>query len=304
MVDWRQFERFRLPEQSLPSSAIVLYREPTIWERYRRYIILAIAVILLQLALILKLMVEGKRRRRSEASTRELAGRMIHAQEEERRRIARELHDDLSQRLAWSCIQLDAMRESPPSEEILKQKLTELYDETDLMSSDLHQISHELHPSVLERLGLIPALRQYGEEFALHRRIAVSMNLCDEEPPLNKEAALALFRVSQECLTNVAKHSGAAACDIKLECTHSRVTLEIADKGNGFGPVDLSKNPGLGIESMGERLRSVGGTLSITSTPSLGTTIRAEVKVSEPATLHQDVEIDSATNEPPNAQVA
>ena len=275
MVDWRQFERFRLPERSLPSSAIVLYREPSVWQRYRWYIVLGGVVMMLQLALILKLVVEAKRRKLSEASTRELAGRLIHAQEKERRRIARELHDDLSQRLAWTCIQLDAMRESPPSEKILKQKLTDLYDETDLICSDIHQISHELHSTILEKLGLIPALHRYCEEFSLHRKIVIDMSVNGEEPSLNKEIALVIFRVAQECLANVAKHSGAASCQLKLDCMRDRLKLTVSDKGKSFDPAELNGTGGLGLESMRERLRSVKGALHIDAARFQGTTIRA-----------------------------
>jgi len=304
MADWRQLQRFHLDERLLPPGAIVLYRVPTVWERYRWYIVLAGVVILFELALIIKLMAEAKRRKQSEAASRELAGRLINAQEEERRRIARDLHDDLSQRLAWTCIQLDTMRESPLERERLVEKLTELYEETDLMSSDLHQISHELHPAVLERLGLIPALRQYSEEFAQHRKVAVTMNSPTEEPPVSKEGALALFRVAQECLTNVAKHSGATSCEVKLNSARGRVTLEVADKGRGFEPAELNERAGLGIESMRERLRSVGGTLHITSSPATGTAVRAEIPVSELDTLEKDAEREPASHQPPTAQVA
>jgi signal transduction histidine kinase len=237
-------------------------------------------VFLLQMALIFKLLVEEKKRKRSEKATRELAGRLIRAQEEERRRIARELHDDLSQRLSLLCLKLDTLRASPPeSSEILTQELTVLYDETDVLSSDVHQFSHKLHPAILEKLGLIAALRRYCSEFSAHRKIAVDMQVSGEEPFLQDETALALFRVGQECLMNVAKHSGAVSCELRVDYTRDRVILEVRDKGSGFEPQNLRGKVGLGLESMRERLRSLGGTLLVESARSRGTRVRAEAPI-------------------------
>jgi signal transduction histidine kinase len=286
-VDLRAINRFGLSAHFLPSSVVMLHQEPTMWERYHWYIIVAVFVLLLELALILALAIEGRKRRLSEASTRELAGRLIDAQEDERRRIARELHDDLSQRLAWACIQLDAMRQSPPAEELLIQRLTELYEETDLISSDVHHISHQLHPAVLERLGLSPALRQYCDEFSHRRHTFVHFQVSAGELPLEKEAALALFRVAQECLTNVAKHSGIASCNLKLERVQDKLRLTVSDKGRGFNVSALNGNTGLGLDSMRERLRSVGGTLRIDSAPSRGTSIEAAVSLAHPVEVDE-----------------
>lgn len=259
-------------------------------------------MILFQLILILKLAIEGKKRKESEKSARELAGRLIHAQEEERRRIAGELHDDVSQRLALVCLQIDTMRESPPdSQEALVQELTVLYDETDLISSDIHQFSHELHPSILEKLGLISALRRYCSEFSLHRKITVNIQASGEEPDGNHETALALFRVGQECLMNVAKHSGAVFCDVRLNYRSNRVTLDIEEEGNGFDLAGLKEKSGLGIESMRERLRSVGGTLRIESKPHRGTKVHAEAPIVRAA---QEIELDSVVEERTNVPAA
>jgi signal transduction histidine kinase len=302
MIDWRVFERLQLKEKQLPPAATVLYRGPTMWVRYRWYFAIGGLVILFQLILILKLAIEGKKRKESEKSARELAGRLIHAQEEERRRIAGELHDDVSQRLALVCLQIDTMRESPPdSQEALVQELTVLYDETDLISSDIHQFSHELHPSILEKLGLISALRRYCSEFSLHRKITVNIQASGEEPDGNHETALALFRVGQECLMNVAKHSGAVFCDVRLNYRSNRVTLDIEEEGNGFDLAGLKEKSGLGIESMRERLRSVGGTLRIESKPHRGTKVHAEAPIVRAA---QEIELDSAVEERTNVPAA
>jgi signal transduction histidine kinase len=282
-IDWRQFERFQLPQSQLSPTVAVFYRQPGLWAKYHWYFLAGGVVILFQAILIGKLGLEAKRRRASERSTGELASRLMHAQEEERRRIAGELHDDVSQRLALVCLQLDTMRGSPPeSREALVQELSVLYDETDLISSDIHQFSHDLHPAILERLGLLPALRSFCSEFSCHRKIAVNMKVSGEEPALEQDTALALFRTAQECLTNIAKHSGALACDVTLTFTRSGVLLEIADEGAGFEPLELKDATGLGIESMRERLRSVGGSLNIESALLKGTRIRAQVHIKPP----------------------
>ena len=305
MIDWRAFQRFRLPEKQLPPTATVFYREPTMWARYGWYFAAGALVIVFQLILIFKLAIEGKKRKESEKSARELAGRLIHAQEEERRRIAGELHDDVSQRLALVCLQVDTMRGSPPaSQEILTEELSVLYDEIDLISSDIHQFSHELHPSILEKLGLISALRRFCKEFSVHRRIAVNMQTDGEEPTLHPETALALFRVGQECLTNIAKHSGVACCNVSLSYTRDQVTLEIEDQGKGFELGDLKEKTGLGIESMRERLRSVGGKLRIDSVPLRGTKVRAEAPTMRAVADGLRAEFGKAIEEHPNVPAA
>lgn len=305
IVDWRAFERFEMSEAKLPASTIVLYRESGAWRRYWWYVLAAALVVFVQTVLIVKLAIEGKRRKASEKSARELAGRLIHAQEEERRRIAGELHDDVSQRLALVCLQIDTMRGSPPkSQETLVRELSVLYDETDLISSDIHQFSRELHPSILERLGLIAALRRYCSEFSLHRKIAVNMEVHGEEPRVHADTALALFRVGQECLMNIAKHSDAVSCDVTLNYMHDRVTLDIEDHGSGFDPKELRENSGLGIESMRERLHSVGGTFSFDTAPLRGTRVHAEAPITCATEDDIQVVIDDATEGRPNIPAA
>jgi signal transduction histidine kinase len=288
VINWREFERFGLPERLIPHGAAVYFREPTLWRRYRWYLIAGGVVILLQMILIFQLAIEGNRRRQSERSSRELAGRLIHAQEEERRRIAAELHDDVCQRLALVCLKLDTMRAGPLlSQESLMRELSVLYDDTDLISSDLHQFSRELHPAILERLGLIPALRRFCGEFAHHRKIAVHFSTDGEEAVLDQEVALVLFRVGQECLMNISKHSGAESCNASLTFTRDQVILEIRDAGVGFDLDEKKGGSGLGLQSMRERLRSVSGSLRIYSAPGRGTRVHAEVPIDRAVTKAQ-----------------
>jgi signal transduction histidine kinase len=302
-IDWRRLERYGLSERLIPPEAVVYFREPTLWTRYRWYFIIGGLVILLQMMLIFKLAIEGKKRKQSEKSTRELAGRLIHAQEEERRRIAAELHDDVCQRLALVCLQLDTMRAAPLSSgDTLARELSVLYDETDLISSDIHHFSRELHPAILERLGLIPSLRRFCDEFMQHRKIAVHFSTSGDESALDQEVALVLFRVGQECLMNISKHSGAKSCDVSLRFTHDRVALEITDTGNGFDPNERRESTGLGLQSMRERLRSVSGTLRIHSAPDRGTRVHAEVPIDRAAL--EKAQLDLAKDNRPNVPAA
>jgi signal transduction histidine kinase len=287
MIDWRKLEQFGFSEGSLPSSAIILFRPPTLWERYRWYLIAGGVVILLQTILIIELVFAGKLRKKSERSARELASRLINAQEEERRRIAGELHDDVSQRLALVAIHLDTLRGSPPaSRGDLIGELSVLFDETDLISSDIHQFSHELHPAVLERLGLSSALRRHCAEFSAHRKIAVDMSTIGGEPRMDPKTALAFFRIGQECLMNAAKHSGAKDCKVSLTYARDRITLAVEDNGSGFDPKRIHALAGLGIQSMRERLRSIGGRLRIQSSALHGTTVFAEAGLTPEAKPH------------------
>ena len=287
IVDWREFQRFGFAENSLPPSAVILFRPPTLWEKYHWYITAAVFLMLLQTALIIELALAGKLRKRSERSARELASRLIDAQEVERRRIAGELHDDVSQRLALVAIHLDALRRSPPgSRDVLIRELKALYEETDLISSDIHQFSHELHPAVLDRMGLPTALRRYCTEFSEHRKITINMSVSGEERRLSPQTALAFFRIGQECLTNATKHSGATECKILLTFARNRLTLAVRDDGRGFDPKSVRVKAGLGIQSMRERLRYIGGSLRIKSSLRYGTTIIAEAPLAVADPLH------------------
>src|SRR5262249_519501 len=145
---------------------------------------------------------------------------------------------------------------------------------------------------------------RYCSEFSSHRRIAVNVNTDGEEPPMSPETALALFRVGQECLMNIAKHSGVVSCDVMLNYTNNRATLEIEDQGNGFDLGELKEKTGVGIERMGERRRSGGGTLVIDSTPSRGTKVRAEAPITRAVPESRPAELDKTTEGQPNVSAA
>jgi PAS domain S-box-containing protein len=220
-------------------------------------------------------------RKSSEESLHTLGGRLIHAQEEERARIARELHDHFSQGLALLGIGLGQLWKKLPESEVEERAtVLEMLKRTEEMSSDLHSLSHRLHSSKLELVGLVPALIGLCTEIGEKYKIGVHFTELGARPNITKDVALCLFRVAQEALGNIVKHSQANSADVELSVNAKSVSLRITDAGRGFDP-DLS-NPtgGIGLVSMRERLRLVGGRLSVKSELTQGTEICAEVPLS------------------------
>jgi signal transduction histidine kinase len=217
-------------------------------------------------------------RKSSEESLQNLSGRLIRAHEEERSRIARELHDDFSQRLALLGIGLGQLWNELPESEVQERiKLQEMLKGTEEMSSDLHALSHQLHSSRLEHVGLVPALNGLCKELGVKYKIEVHFAAREFALSIPKDVQLCLFRVTQEALGNVVKHSQAKSAQVELGTNANGISLRITDAGRGFEP-DLS-NPaaGIGLVGMRERLRLVGGRLSVKSVPMRGTEIFAEV---------------------------
>lgn len=233
--------------------------------------------------------VDISERRASEESLHALGGRLIHAQEQERARLARELHDNFSQRLALLSIALGQLWKKLPESEIEERAtVLEILKETKEMCSDIHSLSHILHSSKLELVGLVPALIGLCKEIGDKHKVAV--HFTKHGPPRNitRDVALCLFRVTQEALGNVVKHSQAKCADVELDVNSKTVSLRIVDAGRGFD-LDLS-NPagGIGLVSMRERLRLVGGRLFVKSELMRGTEVFAEVPLTVYATKAQE----------------
>ncbi|HYX53524.1 MAG TPA: PAS domain S-box protein, partial [Candidatus Limnocylindrales bacterium] len=225
----------------------------------------------------------------------EIGGRLIQAQEEERRRIARELHDDINQKLGLLAIDLQQLQQR--ATELTadsQQTLTALFERTNKISSDIQHLSHQLHSSRLDYLGLSAALRRLCEEFRAQHSIQMKTNIADMPRSVSRDANLCLFRIAQECLNNTAKHSGATQVTVELSNAEGRMTLSVSDDGKGFeaGRKEDGREPGLGLISMRERLRLVKGELSIESQPGKGTHITAAVPSQEPvkAVIYEEEE--------------
>ncbi len=215
-------------------------------------------------------------RKQAEQTTRELSGRLIHAQEAERARLARELHDDITQRLARLAI--DAGRvESEPNTVGRRETLRELRDGLVRLSEDVHSLSYQLHPALLADLGLADALRAECERFSRQETIAIEVKLEQIPTEIPFDTGLCLFRITQEALRNVARHAHAQAAEISLRPWDGGLQLAVTDTGVGFDARQQRPRPSLGLASMRERVRLLAGELDIESAPGHGTTVVAWV---------------------------
>jgi PAS domain S-box-containing protein len=220
----------------------------------------------------------------SRQELRALAGRLIDAEETERKRIARELHDDLSQKLALLAFDTGSLVLAPPSSlEEMKEPLRNLQTRVVQLSQDVRQISHRLHPSILEDLGLTAALQELCEELSAREGIEIVFEQEAVPKALPVEIASCLYRVSQAALHNVIKHSRANQAQLKVSGSPEGIQLRIHDTGVGFDSESASPQNGLGIVSMKERVLLVQGEFSICSRPGQGTTVEIFVPLSREA---------------------
>ncbi len=217
-------------------------------------------------------------RKKAREALQTLTGRLIDAQEEERARISRELHDDFSQRLALLGIGLGQLWKKLPGEATeARENVLEILKGTKELSSDLHSLSHELHSSRLEHVGLASALHGLCREMSDKYKIDIHFSDSDLRPDSPKDVGLCLFRVAQEALGNVVKHSKARNAQVTVGATEECIRLRVSDAGRGFDPDHQNAHAGIGLIGMRERLRLVGGTLMVRSEPGRGTEIFAEV---------------------------
>jgi PAS domain S-box-containing protein len=403
-VDWRALRHWNISESALPPGSVLLYREPTLWERDRKYILAAILLIAAQALLIIALLWQRARKRRAEAVLREsekrfrvmadttpslvwmcdaqgkityrnerriaftgpvpkagygdtwaayvhpddlknvldtvsqalnnhqpfsreyrlrrgdgayrwifdvasprvngdgsfggfigsaidttdqklaqqalerVSGQLIEAQEKERSRIARDLHDDICQRLALLSIELaQTNRNSSGSPEALKKSLEDMQKHCSEIAGDVQSLSHQLHSSKLDYLGIVAAIRGFCVEFSKQHQVNIAFSESNVPTDLPKDVSLSLFRVAQEALHNAVKYSGVSEFAIELSGMEDAVRLVVSDAGAGFDVAEAKKNQGLGLLSMQERIHLVHGSFSVESKPWQGTRIMAAV---------------------------
>jgi signal transduction histidine kinase len=276
IFDWRQLQRWNVSEDRLPPGSEVRFREPTAWERHWAAILAISAIVLVQTALITWLLYEHRRRRRSEVASHELSGRLIHAQEEERSRLARELHDDVTQRLA--SLAIDAGREERNlSNPAIGNTMRTMREGLVRLSEDVHALSYRLHPSILEDLGLAEALKSECERFSRLCSVRLETNVQGVPDALPHDVALCVFRIAQEGLRNIARHAGATRAELRLRRLDGGLQLAISDDGAGFDATRVRTRMSLGHASMRQRVFFLGGSLDIDTAPGRGTMILAWV---------------------------
>jgi signal transduction histidine kinase len=295
-VDWRQLGRWSIPETRVPPGTIVRFRLPTLWDRYAIYIVGAAIVLLGQTVLIAGLLVQRARRREAEGQLRAqdtelrasydrihaLGGRLLTAQETERTRIARELHDDVSQQLALLEMDLELLRNASADN---GEQVREPLDRTREIARSVHDLSHRLHPARLRLVGLVPAIDGLRQESS---RPELPITLTHDLVPrtLPPELTLCVFRVVQEALQNALKYSGASEVSIHLRGGDRALEVTVSDNGRGFD-VQSAWGSGLGLISMSERLDALGGQLDVSSAPGDGTRVRATVPLAEAGRPHE-----------------
>jgi signal transduction histidine kinase len=234
--------------------------------------------------MLLAVVIESKRRtqqelRQSYEQNQDLGGRLINAQEDERARIARELHDDLSQQLAGLAIMVSALKRQvgkPGAESEVEETFAMLQDRTAAAVTAVRTLSHELHPAVLTRGGLVATVRDHCADIERHHHVTVTFKPGGGLDALDPDVALCLFRVVQEALSNVLRHARARSAGVTLITTTERVELTVVDDGVGFADSERTRS-GLGLRSIHERVRFMRGTVTVDSRPGSGTKLLVRI---------------------------
>ncbi len=278
IVDWRQLRRWGVEASRLPPGTVIEFRTPSVWERYHRQIVAVLLAIAALLGVIAALLVERRKRKTADSTVQELSGRLISAGEEERRRVARELHDDVLQRLSLVASDLSALeRGLPISDGAARHATREQIQQLTEIITAVRQLSHQLHSSKLELLGLSVALRDLCEHLSAQHGLPVKLEVDADRLRLSRDRALCFYRVAQEALSNAIRHAGASHVEVKITQADAKLKMTVRDDGAGFDPA--SPATGLGLATMRERLRLLGGQLLVRSRPGAGTEVTAETKL-------------------------
>ena len=229
--------------------------------------------------------------RNAQEALSEMSRKLVQAQEKERSRIARELHDDINQRLAMLGIELEQLQENPSE---VRSRVQELRKQTTELSNDVQALSHDLHSSQLEYLGVVAGMKSWCKEFGERQGMQIDCRQ-DVRSTLPQEIGLCLFRVVQEALHNASKHSGVKHIEVQLHEESGQIHLTIRDLGKGFDVEAAKKGRGLGLTSMQERVRLVNGTIEIQSKPRAGTTVHVRVPFASENASEPAVGVESKT---------
>jgi len=214
---------------------------------------------------------------RVESELRDLGGRLIDAHERERRRLSGELHDGIGQRVALLSAELAMLRGQLANAPLVVAQVNRLLAHTEDVGTELHRLSRDLHPAWLERAGLAASIRRVCTELATAHRIAIDVESAEVPEALTGDVELCLYRIVQEALHNVVKHSGATRVTVRLVVDLGEIVLDVVDDGHGFDPVAERPTNGVGLVSMRERVRQVDGSVTLTSKPGSGTHVHVRV---------------------------
>ncbi len=286
LLDWNSYIRFAslvmvsVAGSGFIQSAIGTWDNQTTYHRVANVLNILLVTVVAVGLLARNLKRSAVQSHEAERGMRALSARLIDAQEEERTRIARELHDDLSQQIAALSIGMGILKrqiltqpaDAVPQSDRIQQKLV-------AVSESIRRLSHELHPAVLEHSGLAAALRTYCSEFGLLTGVRVSFQESGSFEGIPIAVSLCVYRITQEALQNVAKHAKVAEAGVELERADGALRLSVSDRGVGIAPGRSALPGGLGLVSLKERALLVNGALEIQSQPNQGTNIRLTVPV-------------------------
>ena len=292
VFDWRELQRWGVSDSRLPPNSVVRFRDPGVWDRFKWVIAAGSVVVIAQALLIGALLINHVKRRRAEQSLRQnvadldiargalsnLSRRLMGAQEQERSRVARELHDDVSQRMTFLTMEVGRLRRTLPASETAAQgQVQEVYDAVIELARDVQGISRRLHSSTIDLLGLAAAAGNLCQEVSRHQALQIEYVEDNVPASLPEGVAISVFRVLQEALSNVVKHSGARHCKVTLQGLTDALQLEVIDDGRGFDAAATRSEHGLGLISMRERLKLVDGELVVEPNIGAGTAVRGSV---------------------------
>jgi two-component system sensor histidine kinase UhpB len=282
LLNWRSYAVFAgLVVVSVASAGFILSATGNKGTNYHRVgnvinILLITVVAVGLLARNLKRSVHQSRE--AERRIKALSGRLMNAQEEERARIARELHDDLSQQIAALSIAMGNLKRHIPEEQAdARAQGDRMHQKLIQAAETVRRISHELHPAILQYSGLAAALQSYCQELGALTGMQVSFTIDGEFEGVPAGAALCIYRITQEALQNVAKHARVAAAAVEIRHSDGLLSLTVSDTGVGMEPGRAEAADGLGLASIEERARLVGGSVEITSKRNQGTTITVRI---------------------------
>lgn len=281
MFDWRQLRRWNIDERRLPPGSILLFRQPTFWELYKWRVVAVTSICVLQALLIVWLLFTRHKRRRAEEARMSLAGRLLMLQDEEQQRVAAELHDGLGQNLAIIRNRAVIGLRDQTSQEQAREQLEEIAATATASIAEVREIAHNLRPYELDRLGLVAAIESMIERVSDSTAIKLSANLDRIEGLLSPEAETSVYRIVQEGLNNVIKHSKATAARIEIRKTGNQLAIAVQDNGKGIPLPEENGNKakGFGLAGIAERVRVLGGSLTVDSGPSHGTAINIRLEL-------------------------
>jgi signal transduction histidine kinase len=287
MFDWRQLRRWQIEERNLPPGSILLYRVPSFWEAYKWRIVAISVLCILEALLIMWLLINRKRIRRSQQAVQQLSGRLLMLRDEEQQRVAAELHDGLGQNLAIIKNRAMIGLRDETNDGRAREQLQEIAATANASIVEVREIAHNLRPYELDRLGLVSAIESMIERVSESAAIKLSAKLEPIDGLLSPEAETSVYRIVQEGLNNVLKHSKATETRIEFKKIGKQLLITLADNGVGISASPKSQNGtsgGFGLVGIAERVRVLGGSFTIDSPRSRGTTIKVTLDLANGST--------------------